>query len=195
MNTEAFIHGCETALKDVIDEMRKPLMKYSYSILLNYTDAVPAIINYAELYFLPVFSEDGEYIGPDYKLIITDTGEIIDPIASLYYALEQLSLKEDDLFYTWDQIDEWWDNGTAIEHSTDIRQPHMIPDDPVFMDYQINEDGIIYGIDLDGIKWVFNAPPGFCDNTYFLLHEGRRVCGSCGYVFSIEQDIEIGLFD
>ena len=39
MDAIAFIQGCERALKELIDEMRTPLMKYSYSILLNYTDA------------------------------------------------------------------------------------------------------------------------------------------------------------
>lgn len=43
MDAEAFTQGCETALKELIDEMQTPLMKYSYSILLNYNDAEDAV--------------------------------------------------------------------------------------------------------------------------------------------------------
>jgi len=43
MDSEAFIRGCEAALKELIDEMQTPLMKYSYGILLNYADAEDAV--------------------------------------------------------------------------------------------------------------------------------------------------------
>jgi RNA polymerase sigma-70 factor (ECF subfamily) len=43
MDAQAFIQGCETALKELVDEMKTPLMKYSYSILLNYADAEDAV--------------------------------------------------------------------------------------------------------------------------------------------------------
>lgn len=43
MDAEAFIKGCETALKECIDEMQTPLMKYCYNILLNYADAEDAV--------------------------------------------------------------------------------------------------------------------------------------------------------
>ena len=43
MDAHAFIQGCEMALKEIIEEMRLPLMKYSYSILLNYADTEDAV--------------------------------------------------------------------------------------------------------------------------------------------------------
>jgi RNA polymerase sigma-70 factor (ECF subfamily) len=43
LDAVAFIRGCETALEQLINEMRTPLMKYSYSVLLNYSDAEDAV--------------------------------------------------------------------------------------------------------------------------------------------------------
>jgi RNA polymerase sigma-70 factor (ECF subfamily) len=43
VDVEAFISGCETELEKLIGEMQAPLMKYSYSILLNYADAEDAV--------------------------------------------------------------------------------------------------------------------------------------------------------
>jgi len=43
MDVEAFAKGDESALKELIEKMQKPLMKYSYSILLNYADAEDAV--------------------------------------------------------------------------------------------------------------------------------------------------------
>jgi len=43
MDIETFIKGDESTLKELIDEMQKPLLKYSYSILLNYADAEDAV--------------------------------------------------------------------------------------------------------------------------------------------------------
>jgi len=43
VDVDAFINGCEAALEELINEMRAPLMKYSYSILLNHADAEDAV--------------------------------------------------------------------------------------------------------------------------------------------------------
>jgi len=159
------------------------------------TIAVPVITNLADLYFLPVINEDGEYTGPNYPSFTTVDGDVIHPIDELFYALEQLALKGDDnLFYTIDQMDEWFKNGMA-QQNTEVRQSHMQPEENYTMEYGISETGVIYGVDEDGVIWTFNAPPGFCNNTYFFPYEGRRVCSSCGYVFSLEQDREIGLIE
>ena len=45
MDAKAFISGSETALEELISKMTPPLMKYSYNILLNYSDAEDAVQN------------------------------------------------------------------------------------------------------------------------------------------------------
>jgi len=98
--------------------------------------------------------------------------------AAFRYAANTYRQKEDNqLFYTREQIKEWWDNGET-EHQANKRQPHFMP--------AFSYGGVDYYV--EGIK-----NPALCNNTIYYIYLERRVCGSCGYVFSLEQDKEIGL--
>jgi hypothetical protein len=137
---------------------------------------------------IPTISNPVEHFPPFY----TESGELIDPISSYKYALEQKALKgEDQLFYTREQLEQFWDNGNGITaHMAEIRQPHIHPNPRPLCD-GLN---VVY---IDGIPIHdgFNVPYDLCNNTFYYLHNGRRFCNQCGYVFSMAQDREIGLID
>jgi hypothetical protein len=136
--------------------------------------ATPAIYNLTER-FPPFYTEDGEFI---------------DPVKSYEYALEQKALKGDNqLFYTREQLKQLFDNGVTAQIA-DIRQPHIQPI-PIMNIF----DGEIIEY-IDGIPMTGgNAPYDLCDNTFYFLHEGKRACNQCGYIFTEEQDRAIGLID
>lgn len=126
--------------------------------------------------------EPEHYLSGDkyYSPFYTDEGEYIEPMTQYAYALEINSQNSDSEreYYTRDQLKQFADEG-IISYNAEIRQPHIQPV-PAYIEYQHE----IYGS---------NAPLDLCDNTYYCLINEQRVCCSCGYIFTEEQDKEIGL--
>jgi len=97
------------------------------------------------------------------------------------YAMEAYNANKDDNFnYTREQIKELYNSGVVeVQHSTNIRQPHFQPESlKAWLNPDVNNT---------------SGPLELCNNTYYMIYEGRRVCTTCGYVFTLEQDKEIGL--
>lgn len=67
-------------------------------------------------------------------------------------------------YYTREQLEQL----DTAQYFTNVRQPHL-QSEPLYDDYDT------------------------CDNTYYYLIDGKRVCSSCGYIFTEEQDKEIDL--
>jgi hypothetical protein len=67
-----------------------------------------------------------------------------------------------DIYYTRGQLLVFSSSGRA-QYYTGIRQPHIQP--------------------VPGYGWADR-----CDNTYYFVMNSRRVCSSCGYAFTGEED-------
>jgi hypothetical protein len=126
--------------------------------------------------------------GRSYPPFFTEDGEYVDPMANYQYALEiNIGKGDDHFFYTRDEILKMLNAGEIVVQQANIRQPHMHPD-PLF--YQWWQENI-----CEDFTNGSNAPAGLCDNTFYFLHNGNRACNQCGFIFTEEQNREIGVFD
>jgi len=108
-------------------------------------------------------------------------GEFIDVMASYAYAMAVYEASGTRPFYTREQLIEIHDARYWLSGYTDVRQPHIQP--------------------IPGYVWAGEsghnvcgaiAPASLCDNTHYTVILGERICTSCGYMFTKEQNIEIG---
>lgn len=70
-------------------------------------------------------------------------------------------------YYTREQLAQHFIDTAGQEYYASVRQPHIQPE-------PLNE---LYSL---------------CNNTVFAIIDGQRVCYSCGYVFTQQQNIDIG---
>lgn len=140
---------------------------------LSATAAAVSVIYQPDRYYPPFYTEEGEYV---------------DAMANYQYASEVTVEKGDDQsFYTKAQILQMLDNNEIVIQQADIRQPHLHPASEHYEQWlQDFDDGVFNGS---------NVPAGLCDNTFFFLHEGKRACNQCGFIFTEEQNREIGIFN
>jgi hypothetical protein len=120
-----------------------------------------------------------QYLTRNFPPFYTEDGEYVDPMANYEYAqkINEASGGAQP-YFTREQIKQLLDDGVTMNNSTNIRQPHIIPE-PLFAPGEVGSD----------------VPLDLCDNTFYFLYDGRRACNQCGYIFTEEQDREIGLID
>jgi hypothetical protein len=81
---------------------------------------------------------------------------------------ESLIAQARTVYYTRDQLMQFYQDTDMPQYHTEVRQQHGIPFEPFGQ---------------------------LCENSFYYLIDERRVCSSCGYIFTTEQDIEAGLTD
>lgn len=120
-----------------------------------------------------------------YPPFYTAEGEFIDPMAEYEYALKiyQESGGASRSYYTREELAQYFSELMSeseaaglpyVDMLTDVRQPHIQPV-PLFRE-----------------STGMNGPHDLCDNTVYASIDGQRVCFSCGYIFTEEQNIAIG---
>ena len=72
-------------------------------------------------------------------------------------------------------------NDDLKQENIDIRQPHLQAE------IIVDNDGVIL--------YEVNYFKQYCDNTYYYIINDWRVCSTCAYVFTIEQEEKAGLRD
>jgi hypothetical protein len=82
------------------------------------------------------------------------------------------------VFITREQLREYTASGIT-QYFMETRQPHIqpVPGHLYFTDITVNN---------------ISHPPAPCDNTYYYVLYNQRVCSSCGYIFTEEENIKIG---
>ena len=154
----------------VITRLAEPKRRYIFLKPTIITIIVLTTVFSVTAIAAPMITE--RYFPPFY----TEEGEYIEPMKEYEYAQSIEAARGDDPpYFTREQLVQFWDSGIP-EHDAIIRQPHIQPI-PAF-----TEGGS-------------NAPLDLCNNTIYLLYDGMRACYSCGFIFTEEQNREIGLLD
>jgi len=158
-------------------------------IACDYTESYYYVVNYcsqetSESHPTICLEPDGmttgeyRYITGSYRSFYTPKGEFINVNEQYAYAVAIHNSSGPRPFYTRDRLFELLDAGERQQvNPTDVRQAHIAP-----------IPGYIWaGITRTG----GNGPFDLCDNTFYTVLLEERVCTSCGYIFTHEQNLEI----
>jgi beta-lactamase regulating signal transducer with metallopeptidase domain len=118
---------------------------------------------------------DSLYYPPYY----TENGEFINVTESYAYANETHDASGPRPYFSRAQLQEIAFAGVLKQSSVYVRQPHIQPE-------QIDWSG--------DIICFSNGPLGMCNNSFYFPITGMRVCSTCGYIFTEEQNMAIGWY-